>query len=129
MDGAIKIAPFSIVNYLKKCKILLEYIFGDFNMREPRCNNIVPSKNLWEIAIDFLGKIDIQCKYSKPDSNEMSIYFVSTHINGFQIEPGDYWYVYFRSGENNPYIGVLSKYVWESWFKTHRGKFEATICP
>lgn len=27
-------------------------------MREPRCNNIVPSKNLWEIAIDFLGKID-----------------------------------------------------------------------
>ncbi len=27
-------------------------------MREPRCNNIVPTKNLWEIAIEFLGKID-----------------------------------------------------------------------
>lgn len=27
-------------------------------MREPRCSNIVPSKNLWEIAIEFLGKID-----------------------------------------------------------------------
>lgn len=27
-------------------------------MREPRCNSIVQSKNLWEIAIEFLGKID-----------------------------------------------------------------------
>ena len=27
-------------------------------MKEPRCSNIVPSKNLWEIAIEFLGKID-----------------------------------------------------------------------
>ena len=27
-------------------------------MREPRCSDIVPSKNLWEIAIEFLGKID-----------------------------------------------------------------------
>ncbi len=27
-------------------------------MREPRCYRIVKSKNLWEIAIEFLGKID-----------------------------------------------------------------------
>ncbi|MBR6071368.1 MAG: HD domain-containing protein [Acholeplasmatales bacterium] len=29
-------------------------------MREPRCTSVVPSKNLWEIAIEFLGKIDIK---------------------------------------------------------------------
>lgn len=99
---------------------LLEKYMGRQNI--PRVN--VTEKQSISFSVcekskgDFLGKIDIQCKYSKPDSNEMSIYFVSTHINGFQIEPGDYWYVYFRSGENNPYIGVLSKYVWESWFNT-----------
>ena len=27
-------------------------------MREPNCRSIVPSKNLWEIAIDFMSKID-----------------------------------------------------------------------
>ena len=27
-------------------------------MREPRCNHIVQSKNLWEIAIEFIQKID-----------------------------------------------------------------------
>ena len=27
-------------------------------MRQPRCTTVVPSKNLWEIAIEFLGKID-----------------------------------------------------------------------
>lgn len=27
-------------------------------MREPNCRKIVPSKSLWEIAIDFLGRID-----------------------------------------------------------------------
>ncbi len=27
-------------------------------MREPRCNNIIKSKNLWEIAIEFIEKID-----------------------------------------------------------------------
>ena len=27
-------------------------------MREPRCNHIVKSKNLWEIAIEFIQKID-----------------------------------------------------------------------
>ncbi len=27
-------------------------------MREPSCRNVVPSKNLWEIAIDFIERID-----------------------------------------------------------------------
>lgn len=27
-------------------------------MREPSCNKVVPSKNLWEIAIDFMEQID-----------------------------------------------------------------------
>jgi len=27
-------------------------------MKEPNCRSIVPSKNLWEIAIEFMGKID-----------------------------------------------------------------------
>lgn len=27
-------------------------------MREPNCRSIVPTKNLWEIAIDFMSKID-----------------------------------------------------------------------
>ena len=97
---------------------LLEKNLGKENI--PRVN--VTERQSIEFSIcekskgDLQGKIDIQCKYSKPDSNEMSIYFVASHINGFQIEPGDYWYVYFVNGDKIPRIGVLSKYVWESWF-------------
>ena len=29
-------------------------------MREPNCRRIVRTKNLWEIAIDFLSKIDVK---------------------------------------------------------------------
>lgn len=65
---------------------------------------------------DFTGKIDLQCKYSKKDTREMSIYFNAPHVTGFQIAPHDYWYVYFREESITPYIGVLSKDVWEGMF-------------
>ena len=97
---------------------LLEEYIGIENI--PRVN--VTKRQSIEFSIcekskgDFHGKIEIQCKYSKPDKNEMSIYFLASHIQGFQIKPGDYWYVYFRKEDNSPYIGVFSKFLWENWF-------------
>lgn len=99
---------------------VLEEYLGKENI--PRAN--VTEKQDIEFSVckkskgDITGKIAIQCKYSKPTTNEMSIYFVSSLIQGFQIEPGDYWYVYFRDRDDTPYIGVLSRLVWENWFKT-----------
>lgn len=99
---------------------ILEQYIGRDNL--PRVN--VTEKQSIEFIVckeskgDIKGKLDIQCKYSKPNSYEMSIYFRTYHVEQLQIEPGDYWFVYFKNDDIHPYIGVISKVVWEKWFPT-----------
>ena len=42
----------------KKVCIIIQELTKELNMREPNCTRIVPSKNLWELAIDFMSNVD-----------------------------------------------------------------------
>lgn len=59
--------------------------------------------------------IEIPCKYSKPDRNEMTIYFNREQMSPFH--GGDYWYVYFKNGINNPFVGIMSEQKWVALFE------------
>lgn len=60
-------------------------------------------------------KIDIPCKFSKRDSDEMTIYFNTAIIDIFNAEAGDYWYIYFKES-NIPIVGIMSKDKWDDLF-------------
>ncbi len=62
------------------------------------------------------SKLDIPCKFSKKDKDEMTIYFNVEVMKLFNAEPGDYWYIYFVSGSNQPVLGIFSKDKWENLF-------------
>lgn len=114
-DEEVRKKTFNVKAVIRK---LLEKYIGKENI--PRVN--VTEKQTIEFKVcekskgNFSDRIEIPCKYSKKSSDEMSIYFNTTHIDGFQIAPWDYWYVYFKEEENVPYIGVLSRDVWEGMY-------------
>jgi hypothetical protein len=58
--------------------------------------------------------LKIPCKFSKPDKEEMTIYFNREQMSPFH--EGDYWYVYFRESDNVPVIGILSDTKWNNLF-------------
>lgn len=60
--------------------------------------------------------IEIPCKFSKPDKKEMTIYFNREQMSPFQ--EGDYWYIYFKKGTNNPFIGIISEQKWVDLFES-----------
>ena len=59
-------------------------------------------------------RISIPCKFSKPDKDEMSIYFNRVQMSSYQ--EGDCWYVYFTENSNMPVIGILSETKWDDLF-------------
>lgn len=54
--------------------------------------------------------LKIPCKFSKPDKDEMTIYFNREQISPFH--EGDYWYIYFKEDSNMPVIGIFSGTKW-----------------
>ena len=60
--------------------------------------------------------IDIPCKYSKKDKEEMTIYYNQNIIKSFHAAAGDFWYVYFSKGSDEPVLGIISKAKWEGLF-------------
>ena len=54
--------------------------------------------------------LKIPCKFSKPDKEEMTIYFKREHMSLFH--EGDYWYIYFKRHDDMPVIGILSGTKW-----------------
>ena len=60
-------------------------------------------------------KIDIPCKFSKRDSDEMTIYFNTAIIDLFNAEAEDYWYIYFKESDT-PVVGIMSKDKWNDLF-------------
>ncbi len=59
-------------------------------------------------------RISIPCKFSKPDKDEMTIYFNRVQMSSYQ--EGDCWYVYFTENSNMPVIGILSETKWNDLF-------------
>ena len=59
-----------------------------------------------------LPEINLQCKFSKPDHDEMSLYLSRDLFPKSQLSPGDIWYVYFRENSNTPIFGLLSASEW-----------------
>ncbi len=60
--------------------------------------------------------LDIPCKFSKKDKDEMTIYFRQEIINLFNAEANDIWYVYFLNGIKEPIIGIMSSEKWHNLF-------------
>ena len=55
-------------------------------------------------------RVSISCKFSKANKDEMTIYFNSDWSTRFY--DGDFWFIYFRDGKDNPYIGSCSQEEW-----------------
>ncbi len=60
--------------------------------------------------------VNIPCKFSKTEKDEMTIYFNAGLIGLFNAEAGDTWYIYFRKNSDKPVIGIMSKDKWENLF-------------
>ena len=83
--------------------------------------NVTPNQSiLFEICnkakIYGLQKVDIPCKFSKKDKDEMTIYFNAELIELFNAEAGDTWYIYFKKDSQQPIIGIMSKAKWSNLF-------------
>ena len=63
-----------------------------------------------------LDWINIPCKFSKKDKDEMTIYFSHELTNSFNAEANDIWYVYFIDEIIEPVIGVMSAEKWDNLF-------------
>lgn len=55
----------------------------------------------------------IKCKYSKPNRNEMTIYFAnSLFIPKEKIKPNDKWFIYFKANDSTPWFGLVRDETW-----------------
>lgn len=71
-----------------------------------------------------MTNMDIPCKFSKKDKDEMTIYFNQELIQLFHAKPGDIWYVYFKKMTDTPIIGVMSKGIWDNLFDEAEDSYE-----
>ena len=75
-------------------------------------HGVVPSTMRFMLSEDLSLKFgeyrDIPCKFSKPDKDEMSIYFSNQEfIQKSNLAPNDYWCIYFKAGDKRPWFGFL----------------------
>lgn len=53
------------------------------------------------------------CKFSKPDKDEMTIYFSNAgFISKVMQHPGDVWCIYFKAGDNTPWFDFVESSKW-----------------
>lgn len=99
---------------------MLEESLGKRNI--PHAQNIGKQYIEFKICKKTIGVHEetkkIPCKYSKPDKDEMTIYFSTGIIEEFNMKPGDIWYVYFKTNDPAPWLGIISKSKWASLFDT-----------
>lgn len=87
--------------------------------------NNIPSINSEESKMDFhvwpgtkeatKGDVSFICKFSKPDKDEMSAYFVKI-VPKDRMEDGDIWFIFFREGDPTPWFGFIKKSLWDHFF-------------
>lgn len=78
-----------------------------------------------DLAKKFVSPRDITCKFSKPDKDEMTIYFSSgSFIQKSSLSPGDYWCIYFKAGSNQPWFGYLNSFVMQYIHQVFAGEIE-----
>jgi signal transduction histidine kinase/anti-sigma regulatory factor (Ser/Thr protein kinase) len=97
---------------------MLEERLGKRNI--PHAQNIGKQHIEFKICKKTIGVHEeikkIPCKYSKPDKDEMTIYFSSGIIEEFNMKAGDIWYVYFKTNDPVPWLGIISKSKWRNLF-------------
>lgn len=108
---------------------------GTFNVKKPMRNvlikhlgeeNIPRANKHMKQTIQFkivnvnsisTGKIDdIECKFSKPYKDEMTIYLKKDLIREYGVGSGDYWCVFFTENDSNPVIGFALSRDWKRLF-------------
>lgn len=58
-------------------------------------------------------KFDFVFRYSKPDKNEMSMYFpASNEIIRPRLKGGNIWFLYFKTGSSTPWLGIMTPQEW-----------------
>ena len=80
----------------------------------PRVNETDNQTILFHVEGEGLDKKEIQCKFSKREKNEMTIYLDSTISD--RCYDGDVWYIYFKENDEVPYLGVMSQGEWIETF-------------
>lgn len=81
-----------------------------------------------DLAKKFGSSKDISCKFSKPNSDEMTIYFAGqSFIRKSSLTPGDYWCIFFKAGDSRPWFGFLNASVMNLIQQSFSG--EVTIEP
>lgn len=70
--------------------------------------------------------IDLQCKFSKPDKDEMSLYLSRELFPKSELHSGDYWYIYFKENAITPIFGLLTAYEWNC---LHQGFEDEAVVP
>ncbi len=83
--------------------------------------NVTPNQEIRfsicpKAKIYSLKDMDIPCKFSKRDKDEMTIYFNQETIQTFNAKGGDIWYIYFKADSLTPVLGVISKDKWNDMF-------------
>ena len=54
--------------------------------------------------------VELVCKYSKPNKDEMSIYFnEGKGIPNQYFVAGNIWFIYFKLGDPSPWLGIMSE--------------------
>lgn len=60
-----------------------------------------------------ISSIDLICKFSKPNKDEMTLYFSKTgFLPRTELKAGDIWCIYFKSGDNTPWFDYIKKEHW-----------------
>lgn len=78
-----------------------------------------------DLAKRFDSPKEISCKFSKPNKNEMTIYFSSeTFIPKSSLSEGDYWCIYFKEGSEQPWFGYLNESVMDYIQQFFTGEIE-----
>lgn len=78
-----------------------------------------------DLSKRFASPRNIACKFSKPDKDEMTIYFsAESFIPKSSLNPGDYWCIYFKPNNSQPYFGYLNSFVMDYVQQVFTGEFE-----
>lgn len=60
-----------------------------------------------------IPSIDLICKFSKPNKDEMTLYFSrAKFLPRTELTSGDIWCIYFKPGDNTPWFDYVKKEHW-----------------
>ena len=60
-----------------------------------------------------MSSTDLRCKFSKPDKDEITIYFSNADfLPHNELNEGDVWCIFFKEGDNTPWFDYVKKEHW-----------------